>query len=92
MYLTRLGAQLEIKLIEIIFYFIVNMPNSKEQSTRIALITNRNLSKIRNSISHEEQLNASTKINIQTALLWTNSQGMESIKIICHPNTEAISI
>ena len=68
------------------------MQNSKEQNIGIAPSTNRNLSQIENSISPEEILNASTKISIQTALLWTNSQGMESIKIICHPNTEAISI
>ena len=68
------------------------MQNSKEQNIGPAPSTNKNLSQIENSISPEEILNASTKINIQTALLWTNSQGMESIKIICHPNTEEISI
>ena len=70
----------------------MRLKNSQEPNIGIPQNTNKNSSQNENSISPEEELNTATKINIQTAYLWTNSQGMESIKIICHPNTESISI
>ena len=66
-----------------------NLEDENDETNEV--ITNKIL-KLKKLNHKEENSNISGKTSIRSAVMWSNSNGKESITVICHPGTEADSI
>ena len=66
--------------------------NSEDENDETNHVITQKIMKI-NKLNHkEESSKISGKTGIRSAVMWSNSNGKESITVICHPGTEADSI
>ena len=55
-------------------------------------VINHKVTKIKKLSHQEETSSIFENTGIRSAVMWSNSNGKESITVICHPDTKSVSV